>query len=57
MLVGGEAFKKENKIFYPLHPKRNDEMKEKDAFWEGHPQNEMGTHDGLPDKLRINNEQ
>ncbi|MCT4642777.1 MAG: cupin domain-containing protein [Bacteriovoracaceae bacterium] len=52
MLVGGEATKPENKIFYPLHPKRNDEMKEKGAYWEGHPQNKLGPHDGLPDKLR-----
>ena len=50
LLVGGESFKKENKIFYPLHPKRNDEMKEKGAFWENHPIHKLGEHNGLPDK-------
>ena len=52
MLVGGEARKEDNKIFYPMHPKRNEEMKELGAFWEGHPERELGNHDGLPDKLR-----
>lgn len=55
MLVGGEASKPENKIFYPLHPKRNEEMKDKDAFWENHPNRELGNHDGLPDSLRNKN--
>jgi uncharacterized cupin superfamily protein len=52
MLVGGEASKPENKIFYPLHPDRNEEMKAKDAFWDNYPKNVIGPHDGLPDLLR-----
>jgi uncharacterized cupin superfamily protein len=54
LLVGGEATKKENKIFYPLHPKRNEQIKEKGWYWEGHPQHELGPHDGLPDLQRGN---
>jgi len=50
LLVGGEAFKKENKIFYPLHPERNKEMKEKGALWEDYPIRKLGDHDGLPNK-------
>lgn len=52
MLVGGEAKKDDNQIFYPMHPERNEEMKKNGSFWEGHPKRELGGHDGLPDKLR-----
>ena len=52
LLVGGEASKPENKIFYPLHPKRNAQMREKGWLWEDFPGGEMGDHDGLPDRLR-----
>lgn len=52
MLVGGEASKEGNKIYYPLHPQRNEEMKKKGAYWEEHPLRKLGDHDGLPDKLR-----
>ena len=52
LLVGGEARKEENKVFYPLHPERNERMKKEDAFWENHPVHKLGSHDGLPDKLR-----
>lgn len=51
LLVGGEATKTENKIFYPLHPERNEEMKKKGALWEDCPARELGNHNGLPDKL------
>jgi len=50
LLVGGEAAHPDNKIFYPLHPKRNEAMKKDNYFWENHPQHELGPHDGLPDK-------
>ncbi len=53
LLVGGEATKRENKIFYPLHPERNQAMKDKEAFWDGHPVRELGPHDGLPDQQRL----
>ena len=52
LLVGGEANKPENKIFYPLHPDRNSHCKEKGTFWEDHPKRPLGPHDGLPDKKR-----
>lgn len=52
LLVVGEATKADNKCFYPLHPKRNQEIKEKGFLWENSPQQKLGSHDGLPDKLR-----
>lgn len=52
LLVGGETHNPENRIFYPMHPKRNQEMKEKGAFWDGHPEHSLGDHDGLPDNIR-----
>jgi uncharacterized cupin superfamily protein len=52
LLVGGEANKPENKIFYPLHPKRNQECKERGDLWEDRPERPLGTHDGLPDLMR-----
>lgn len=48
MLVGGEARKDSNKIYYPLHPKRNDEMREKGVLWEDCPKQILGSHNGLP---------
>ncbi len=56
LLVGGERSKKENKIFYPLHKKRNEELEARGDYWENHPTREMGPHDGLPDLLRIKKE-
>jgi uncharacterized cupin superfamily protein len=50
LLVGGESFNPKNKIFYPLHPKRNEEMREKGALWEDYPRRELGPHDGKPKK-------
>ena len=29
-----------------------EEMKKKDAYWENHPENNMGPHDGLSDSKR-----
>ena len=52
MLVGGEATKSDNKIFYPLHPHRNEEIREKGTLWDDHPKKALGNHDGKPDKLR-----
>jgi uncharacterized cupin superfamily protein len=52
LLVGGEASKEDNRIFYPLHPARNAQCKEKGWFWEDHPEHELGPHDGLTDLLR-----
>lgn len=52
LLVVGEATKKENKCIYALHPERNNAIKEKGYLWENPPQQKLGDHDGLPDKLR-----
>ncbi len=49
LLVLGETAKRENKIFYPLHPKRNEELKS--SLWTDRPQRPLGSHDGLPDKF------
>jgi uncharacterized cupin superfamily protein len=49
-IVVGEGEVENDKIFYPMHPKRNEEMKEKMAFWEGHPNHPLGAHDGHPDR-------
>ena len=56
LLVGGEVRKKTNKIIYPLHPKRNEEMKQKGCFWEDYSKREIGQHDGRPDKSRKRND-
>jgi len=51
-IVIGEAHVPTDKIFYPLHPKRNQEMKNQGHFWDGTPKHKMGQHDGWPDKKR-----
>lgn len=52
LLVGSEASKEENKIFYPLDLDQNLEMQKNGRFWENHPIRELGPHDGLPDAQR-----
>jgi uncharacterized cupin superfamily protein len=51
LIVGGEPGKPHNRIFYPLHPSRRDDMPA-DAWWHDVPAHEMGPHDGLPDASR-----
>ncbi len=51
LLVGGEASKQDNRIFYPLNPSRRADMKDSD-WWQDVPQHPLGPHDGLPDLLR-----
>lgn len=48
LLVGGEANKPHNKIYYPLHPERNEQCKSKGTLWEDRPERLLGSHDGLP---------
>ena len=48
LLVGGEASKPDNKIYYPMHPDRNQQMKEQNQLWEDCPSQKFGPHDGLP---------
>lgn len=51
-LVVGEGAVPKDKIFYPKHPKRNDECKEKNFFWNDHPEHKLGPHDGHSDLKR-----
>ncbi len=46
LLVVGETSKPENKVIYPLHPKRNEEIK--DVLWKDAPKHPLGPHDGKP---------
>ncbi len=52
LLVVGEANKKDNKCYYALHPKRNEEIRKQNFLWEDFTPNKFGSHDGLPDALR-----
>lgn len=52
LLVGGEAAKPDNRIFYPLNPSRRADLQA--SQWWDHPSpRRLGPHDGLPDALRI----
>jgi uncharacterized cupin superfamily protein len=51
-LVMGECHVPSDKIFYPKHPARNSEMKEKGSFWDQHPEHKIGSHDGWTEKKR-----
>jgi uncharacterized cupin superfamily protein len=51
LLVGGEASKRENRIYYPLHPQRRDQLPSSE-WWEDIPKRRLGPHDGMPDALR-----
>ncbi len=53
LLVVGEASKTTNKIFYPLNPERKDQVG--NGWWSDVPRQNLGPHDGLPDKLRNKN--
>jgi uncharacterized cupin superfamily protein len=50
LLVVGEASRKRSRIDYPLHPKRNAEIG--DRHWKDAPAQELGPHNGMPDKPR-----
>ena len=49
LLVGGEAPKPANRIYYPLNPSRRTDMKAGD-WWDDVPKRALGPHNGLPDK-------
>ena len=51
-LVVGEREAAGDKIFYPKHPARNEEVKARGFFWEGHPEPALGPHDGWSDRKR-----
>ena len=48
LLVVGEK-RADNTYFYPRHP---DRPREREHRWEGHPEHDLGPHDGLPDMVR-----
>lgn len=50
LIVVGEASRQRAKVFYPMHPKRNQEIGE--MFWADVPKRDRGPHDGMPDALR-----
>jgi uncharacterized cupin superfamily protein len=50
LLVVGEASRERSRIDYPLHPKRNAEIGERQ--WKDKPERKLGPHNGLPDKPR-----
>jgi len=55
LLVGGDANKSNNQVFYPLHPSRNQEIKNKNFLWENPPERSMGEHSGNPDSIMTDN--
>jgi uncharacterized cupin superfamily protein len=52
LLVVGERIVKDDKIIYPLHPARNQEMEDKGLLWEDCPKRALGGHDGHSDLKR-----
>jgi len=51
LLVGGEASRRDNRIYYPLHPHRRNDLPWSE-WWDDVPKQRMGPHDGMPDALR-----
>lgn len=51
LLVGGEAAKADNRIFYPLNPGRRGDLPARE-WWDDIPIGPQGSHDGKPDALR-----
>ena len=50
LLVVGDTNRKDNRCAYPLHPERSAVIGE--FYWKDAPAQELGLHDGIPDKLR-----
>jgi len=51
LLVGGEAAKASNRIFYPLNQSRRADLKATE-WWHDVPARKLGGHDAMPDQLR-----
>jgi len=51
LLVGGEASRRDNRIYYPLNPERRNDLPASE-WWEDVPEHRLGPHDGMPDALR-----
>ena len=56
LLVGGEASRSDNRIYYPLNPQRRDDLPWSE-WWEDVPKHRLGPHDGMPDALRARSAQ
>jgi len=50
LLVVGDRRREDNQLNYPLHPQRNAQLGK--DHWADAPARQLGTHDGLPDRLR-----
>jgi uncharacterized cupin superfamily protein len=48
LLVGGEAAKPDNRLYYPLNPTRRVDLPASE-WWDDVPAHPLGPHDGLPD--------
>jgi uncharacterized cupin superfamily protein len=51
LLVGGEAARSDNRIYYPLNAERRGDMPWS-HWWDDTPRREHGPHDGKPDRSR-----
>lgn len=51
LLIGGEASKAHNRIYYSHNPERREQMAP-GRWWDDVPPRDRGAHDGLPDALR-----
>jgi len=51
LLIGGEASKSDNRIYYPLHPQRRGDLPPSE-WWDDVPKHRLEPHDGMPDALR-----
>jgi uncharacterized cupin superfamily protein len=54
LLVGGEANKSDNRIYYPLNPVRREQIRWSE-WWDDIPLRAQGPHDGLPRAVRARN--
>ena len=51
LLVGGEASRRDSRIYYPFHPQRRNDLPWS-QWWEDVPKRRIGDHDGMPDARR-----
>jgi uncharacterized cupin superfamily protein len=54
LLVGGEASRSDNRIYYPLHPQRRSDLPPNE-WWHDAPHHPLDAHDGMSDALRRRN--
>ncbi len=52
LIVVGQQKVLTDKIYYPLHPERNLQMKKDGHFWDNRPKVQMGSHDGMTNLKR-----